>query len=90
MCTFSDIEKDQKDTTFIYAFLYCDMDKGIIKEEPELLIEVIVTGIMAETITRTTYNSCKVVNLFVGEEAGQFYNKVVWVSSPSRFGSWCV
>ena len=41
-------EKDQKDTTFIYAFPYCDMDKGIIMEEPGLLIEVIVTGIMAE------------------------------------------
>ena len=35
------------------------MDKGIIMEVPELLIEVIVTGIMAKTIARTTYNSCK-------------------------------
>ena len=34
-------------------------------EVPELLINVIVTGIMAETIARTTYNSCKAVNLFV-------------------------
>ena len=32
-------------------------------------IEIIVTGIMAETIARTTYNSCKTVNLFVEEEA---------------------
>ena len=69
MCTFSDIEKDQQDTTFIYAFPYCDMDKGIIMEEPELLIEAIITEIMAETIARTTYNSCNAVNLFVEEEA---------------------
>ena len=47
------LKKDQQDTTFIYAFPYCDMDKGIIMEVPELLIEVIVTGIMAETIART-------------------------------------
>ena len=48
-------------------------------EVPELLIEVIVTGIMAETITRTTYNSCKAVNLFVGEEAGQFFEEVLHI-----------
>ena len=42
-------------------------------EVPELLIKVIVTGIMAETIARITYNSYKAVNLFVGEEAGQFF-----------------
>ena len=41
------------------------MDKGIIMEVPELLIEVMVTGIMAETIARMTYNSCKAVNIFV-------------------------
>ena len=38
-------------------------------EVPELLIDVIVTGIMAETITRITYNSCKGVHLVVEEEA---------------------
>ena len=73
----SDIEKYQQDTTFIYAFPYCDMDKGIIMEVPELLIKVIVTGIMTETIARTTYNSCKAVNLFVEEEAGQFFEEVL-------------
>ena len=31
-------------------------------EVPELRIKVIVTGIIAETIARTTYNSCKSVN----------------------------
>ena len=44
----------------------------------ELLIEVIITGIMAKTIARTTYNSCKAnfgsvvkpVNIFVEEEVG--------------------
>ena len=42
-------------------------------EVPELLIEVIVTGIMAKIIVRTTYNRCranlgsvvKPVNIFV-------------------------
>ena len=51
------------------------MDKKNIMEALELLIEVIDTGIMAATIARTTYNSCKAnfgsvvkpVNLFVGE-----------------------
>ena len=46
---------------------------------PELLIKVVVTGIMAETIARTTYNSCKAVNLFVGEEAGQFFKEVLHI-----------
>ena len=32
-------------------------------EVHELLIEVIVTGITVETIARTTYYSCKAVNL---------------------------
>ena len=63
------------------------MDMGIIMEIPELLIEVIVTGIMAKTIARTTYNSCKAtlgsvvkpVHLFVGEEAGQFFEEVLHI-----------
>ena len=45
------------------------MDKGIIMEVPELLIKVIVTGIMAETIARTTYNSCKAINFSFEEVA---------------------
>ena len=55
---------------------------------PELLIEVIVTGIMAKTIARTTYNSCKAnfvsvvkpVTLFVEEEAGQFFEEVLHIN----------
>ena len=57
------------------------MEKGIIMEVPELLVEVIVTGIMAKTIEITTYNSCKAnlesvdkpVSLCVEEEVGQFF-----------------
>ena len=26
------IERDQQDTIFIYAFLYCNMDKGYLQE----------------------------------------------------------
>ena len=56
-------------------------------EVPKLLIEVIVTGIMAETIVRTTYNSCKAnfgsvvmyVNLFVEVEAGKFFEEVLHI-----------
>ena len=48
-------------------------------EVPELLIKVIVTGIMAETIARTTYNSCKAVKKIVGEEAGQFIEEVLHI-----------
>ena len=55
------------------------MDKWIIMEVPELLIEVIVTGIMAETIARTTYHICKAVNLFVEEEAWQFFEEVLHI-----------
>ena len=50
-----------------------------IMEVPELLIEVIVTGIMAETIARTTSNSCKDINIFVEEEAGQFFEEVLHI-----------
>ena len=42
----------------------------------ELLIEVIGTRIMAETIERTTY-SCKAVNLVVEEEACQFFEVIM-------------
>ena len=56
-------------------------------EAPEILMEVIGTGIMAKTIARTTYNSCKAnlgsvvkpVNLFVEEEAGQFFEEVLHI-----------
>ena len=56
-------------------------------EVPELLIEVIFTGIMAKTIARTTYNSCKGilgsvvkgVNLFDEEEPGQFFEEVLHI-----------
>ena len=54
MYTFSDTEKDQQDTTFMYAFPYWDMDKGMIMEIPELLMEVNVTGIMGKMIVRAT------------------------------------
>ena len=47
-------------------------------ESPELLIKVIVTRIMAETIARTIYNCCKAVNLFV-EEAGQLIEEVLHI-----------
>ena len=48
-------------------------------EVHELLIKVIVAGIMSETIVRITYNSCKAVNLFVGEEAGQFFEEILHI-----------
>ena len=82
------MEYDQQDTTFIYAFLYCDMDMGIIMEVPELLFEAIVTGIMAKSIAKTTYNSCKAnlgsvvkpVNHFAEEEAGHFFVEILHIS----------
>ena len=46
---------------------------------PELLIEVIVTGIMTDKVARTTYNSCKAVNLFVEEEDGQLFEEVLHI-----------
>ena len=85
LCTFSDIEKDEQDIAFSYAFPYWDTDKGIIMAVPELLMEVIVTGIMTKTIARTTSNSCKAnlesvgkhVHFFVKEGAGQFFEEVL-------------
>ena len=55
------------------------MDEGMIMEVPELLIKVIVTGIVAKTIAITTYNSCKAVNIFVEEEAGQLFEEVLHI-----------
>ena len=55
------------------------MDKEIIMEVHELLIKVIVTCIMAKTIARTIYNSCKAVNLFVEEEAGQLFEVYIFI-----------
>ena len=78
LCSFSDSEKDQQDTTFIYEFLYCDMDKGII-------MDVIVTGIIAETTAKTTYNICEAVNIFVGEEAGQLFEEVLHINPTCLF-----
>ena len=54
------------------------MDMEIIMEVPELLIEVIVTWIMAKTIARTIYNRSKDVHLFV-EEAGQLFEEVLHI-----------
>ena len=48
-------------------------------EVHELLIKLIVTGIMTEKIARTTYNSCKAVNLFVDEEVGQLFEEVLHI-----------
>ena len=63
------------------------MDKEMILEIPKLLMELIVTGIIAKTIARTTYNICKAnfvslgkpVNLFVEEEARQFFEEVLHI-----------
>ena len=55
------------------------MDKGIFMELPELLIKLIVTGIMIEKIARTTYYSCKAVNIFVEEEVGQLFEEVLHI-----------
>ena len=51
------------------------MDKRIIMPVPELLIEVIVTGIMATTIGSVV----KPVNLFVKEKAGQFLEELLHI-----------
>ena len=86
--TLSDIEKDQHDTTFISVFPYCDIHgHGNYYGSTRLLIEVIVPGIMAKTIVRTTYNSCKAnlgsvvkpANIFGEEEAGQFFDEVLHI-----------
>ena len=49
-----------------HACVYVQEMEGKLNRK---LIEVIVSGIMAETIARKTYNSCKAVNLFIEEEA---------------------
>ena len=87
------MEKDEQDT-FIFAFPYCDMDKEIIMEVPELLIKVIVTWIMVETVARTSYNRCKVVHHFV-EEAGHLFEEVLHIhptcySMLHNMYTWCL
>ena len=63
------------------------MDMRMIMEVHELLMEIIVTGMMAKTIERTTYNLCKAnfgsvvkpVHIFIEEEAGQFFEEVLHI-----------
>ena len=54
------------------------MDKGIIMEVPELLIDVMSQELWATTIARTIIVA-NAVNLFVGEEAGKFFEEVLHI-----------